>query len=86
MAEAGLADVQGGAWFGLFAPAGTPKDAIDWVQTETRKAFNVPDVRDRFLKQGAVLPLAGPEQFTPFIAQERERWGDVIRRANIRMQ
>ena len=86
MSEAGFPDVQGGAWFGLFAPAGTPHEAIDWLNRETRKAFAASEVRDRLLGQGALLPLGSPEEFAAFVAAERERWGEVIRRAGIRME
>ena len=86
MAEAGFADMAGGTWFGLFAPTGTPRAAIDWVNAETRKAFAVPAIRDRYLSQAALLPLGSPEEFTAHVAAEREKWGEVIRKANIRLE
>jgi tripartite-type tricarboxylate transporter receptor subunit TctC len=86
MSEAGFADVQGGAWFGLFAPAGTPREAIDWLNRETRKAFASSEVRERLIGQGALLPLGSPEDFAAFIAAERNRWGEVIRRAGIKAE
>jgi tripartite-type tricarboxylate transporter receptor subunit TctC len=86
MAEAGYAEMQGGTWFGLFAPAGTPRPIIDWVNAEARKAFAPPDVRQRFVSQGATLPLGTPEEFAAHTTAERAKWGDVIRRANIRLE
>ena len=86
MAEAGFAQMQSGTWFGLFAPAGTPGAAIDWVNRETRKAFAVDAVRRRYLAQGTLLPLGSPEEFAAHIAAERERWGEIIRKANIRLE
>ncbi len=86
MAEAGYAEMQGGTWFGLFAPAGTPRPIIDWVNGEARKAFAPPDVRQRFVSQGATLPLGTPEEFAAHTTAERVKWGDVIRRANIRLE
>ena len=85
MSEAGFPDVQGGAWFGLFAPAETPREAIDWLNQETRKAFTASEVRERLVGQGALLPLGSPEDFSAFIAVERNRWGDVIRRGGIKL-
>jgi tripartite-type tricarboxylate transporter receptor subunit TctC len=85
MAEAGLPELEGGPWFGLLAPAGTPRPIIDWLNAETKKAFSAPDVRERFLSQGTSLPLGTPEQFATFMAADSKRWGDVIRRAGIRM-
>jgi tripartite-type tricarboxylate transporter receptor subunit TctC len=85
VAEAGFPELEGGPWFGLLAPAGTPRAIIDWLNAETRKAFAAPDVRERFLAQGMTLPLGTPEEFGAFIAAESRRWGDIVRKANIRM-
>jgi tripartite-type tricarboxylate transporter receptor subunit TctC len=86
IAEAGLPGMEAGAWFGLFAPAGTPPAAIAWVNREAKKAFAAPEVRERFAGQGAVLPLDTPEAFGAHVAAETERWGVLIRRAGIRME
>jgi tripartite-type tricarboxylate transporter receptor subunit TctC len=85
MAEAGFPELEGGPWFGLMAPAGTPRAVIDWLNAETRKAFAAPDVRDRFLSQGMTLPLGTPEEFSAFIAAESARWGDIVRKTGIKM-
>jgi tripartite-type tricarboxylate transporter receptor subunit TctC len=85
-AEAGFPGVQIAAWFGLFAPGGTPKEVVDKVYEETKKAFAAPEVRERFLGQGALLPLAGPDDFDKHIKAERARWGDVIKKANIKLE
>ena len=86
MAEAGLPELEGGPWFGLLAPAGTPRSVIDWLNSETKKAFSAPDVRERFISQGIALPLNTPEQFASFIAADSKRWGEVIRRGGIRIE
>jgi tripartite-type tricarboxylate transporter receptor subunit TctC len=86
IAEAGLPGMEAGAWFGLFAPAGTPPAAIAWVNREAKKAFAAPEVHERFAGQGAVLPLDTPEAFGAHVAAETERWGVLIRRAGIRME
>ena len=86
IAEAGLPGMEAGAWFGLFAPAGTPPAAIAWVNREARKAFAAPEVGERFAGQGAVLPLGAPEAFGAHVAAETERWGALVRRAGIRME
>jgi hypothetical protein len=65
MAEAGFPELEGGPWFGLAAPAGTPRAVVDWLNTETRKAFSAPDVRERFLAQGLTLPLGTPRSTRP---------------------
>ena len=86
MTEVGMRELEGGPWFGLLAPAGTPRAIVDWLNDETRKAFNAPDVRERLSQQGLSFPLGSPEDFTTHIAAETKRWGDVIRRANIKME
>jgi tripartite-type tricarboxylate transporter receptor subunit TctC len=85
MAEAGFPQIEGGPWFGLVAPAGTPRTIIDLLNAEGRKAFAAPDVRNRFVAQGITLPLGTPEDYGAFIAAEYKRWGDIIRAVNIRL-
>jgi tripartite-type tricarboxylate transporter receptor subunit TctC len=86
MAEVGLPELEGGPWFGLLAPAGTPRPIIDWLNAETKKAFSAPEVRQRFGSQGMDLPLNTPEEFAAFMAADSKRWGDVIRRAGIKIE
>ncbi len=86
MAEAGLPGIEGGAWFALFAPAATPRPIIDWWNREARRAFSEPDVRERFVSQGAVLPLGTPEALGAHVAAETQRWGQVIRSAGIKLE
>ena len=85
MIEAGYAQMQSGTWFGLLAPTGTPREAIAWVNNETRKAFAPDAVRQRYLAQGTALPLGSPDEFAAHIAAERTKWGAVIRQANIKL-
>jgi tripartite-type tricarboxylate transporter receptor subunit TctC len=83
MIEAGLPDVQGGVWFTLFAPVGTPPEIVGYLNKQAREIFSASDVREHFESQGLVLPLGTPEQLGSFVAEERKRWSDVIQRAGI---
>jgi tripartite-type tricarboxylate transporter receptor subunit TctC len=85
-AEVGLAALEGGAWFGLIAPPGTPRAVIDWLNAEARRAYEVPETRERLTRQGLRLPLGTPEEFAALIAAEGKRWGEVIRRGNIKLE
>ena len=85
MAEAGFPDLQGGAWFGVFTPAGTPRAAVDWLNAEVKKAFSSPAVRERLAKQGAQLMLGSPRDFADFVDAEMTRWRGVITKANIKI-
>jgi tripartite-type tricarboxylate transporter receptor subunit TctC len=85
MAEQGM-PIEVGAWFGMLAPAGTPPEAIAWVNREANKVFMDQDTRDRFVSQGAAMPLGAPEDFSMFIKSESDRYGDVIRKAGIKLE
>ena len=74
-----------GAWFGFMAPAGTPPAAIAWLNREASRVFSAPDARSRFEPLGAAMPLGSPEAFSQFIVAESSRYGDVIRRAGIKI-
>jgi len=79
-------DAEIGAWFGMLGPAGTSPQAIDWLNREATKVFSVEDTRNRFVQQGAAMPLGTPEAFGKFIEAESERYGDIIKRAGIKME
>lgn len=85
MAEAGVPGIEGGPWFGLMAPAGTPRPIIEWLNAEARKAFSSPDLKARLEAQDLTLPLGSPEDFAKHIAAETVRWGDIIRKGNIKI-
>jgi tripartite-type tricarboxylate transporter receptor subunit TctC len=86
MAEAGYPGVQGGAWFALFAPAGTPPAIIDLLNTAGREAFNAPEVRQRLEPRGVVLVLGTPAELGAHVAADTERWAKVIRDAGIKLE
>jgi tripartite-type tricarboxylate transporter receptor subunit TctC len=86
MAEAGDPGVQGGAWFALFAPAGTPIAVIDLLNKAGREAFNAPDVRQRLEPRGVVLVLGTPGELGAWVAADTERWAKVIREAGIKLE
>ena len=78
--------VEGGPWFGLFAPAGTPRAAIDWVNAQANKAFSAPELRARLQAMGLTIPLGTPEAFGAHVTAETKRWGEVIRKGNIKLE
>jgi tripartite-type tricarboxylate transporter receptor subunit TctC len=85
MAAAGFPQIEGGPWFGFVAPAGTPRAIVDLLNAEGVKAFSAPEVRERFLVQGILLPLGTPDDYGAFIASEYKRWGEIVRAANVRI-
>ena len=72
------------AWFGVLAPAGTPREIIARLNTEILKVLNAPEVKERFGKQGVEVRTSTPEQFSTFLRSEVTRWGKVIREAGIK--
>jgi tripartite-type tricarboxylate transporter receptor subunit TctC len=85
MAEVGYPDIQGGAWFALFAPAKTPSAIIDLLNKEGREAFASPDVREQLEPRGVVLVLGSPQDLGRHVAADTERWAKVIREAGIKL-
>ena len=84
VAEAGVPGYELSAWFGVLAPAGTPRDVIARLNAEIVKLLNSPDVRERFAKQGVEVKTSTPEQFSEFLKSEVARWARVIKEAGIR--
>ena len=82
--EAGLDNWVVSSRYGFLAPAGTPRDIIDRLNTEWAKCAAMPDTREK-LKGVGVEPLTStPEQYHEFLKSEIARWGKVIREANIK--
>ena len=86
MAEAGLPNAEFVIWYGLVAPAATPKPVIDRLNREIVKAMGLPDLRERFSQQGVDPETNSPEQFAQLIRDEFARWTKVIRGAGIKLE
>jgi tripartite-type tricarboxylate transporter receptor subunit TctC len=86
MVEAGLPEMEAGAWFAFFAPAGTPSAAIAWLNREANAIFSSPEVSARFTATGMSLPLGPPERLGAHVEADSKRWSEVIRRAGIKLQ
>ena len=83
MAEAGVPNMVVSSWFALFVPAGTPKEAIAWLNKQVNEAFSTSAVREQFAKQGVSLPVGTSEALGNLVETETKKWGDVVRKANI---
>src|SRR5580698_11306319 len=87
VAESGLPGYEANAWFGLFAPAGTPRDVVMKLDTEVISIYKDPAFRERFLDPQMFESMAGPpEEFAAFIKTERNKWAKVIAEANIKVE
>ncbi len=82
---AGLKGFEASSWFGLFAPAGTSRAIVDKVQSDVAKALSNPEVRERFVAQGAEPGGNTPEQFAAFIRAESDKWARVVKFSNAKV-
>jgi tripartite-type tricarboxylate transporter receptor subunit TctC len=85
VAEAGVAGFEMVQWFGVLAPAGTPKPVIARLNAEMVKVLHLPDVKERFFQLGAEPAGNTPEQFAALINSEIVKWAKVVRQAGIRL-
>jgi tripartite-type tricarboxylate transporter receptor subunit TctC len=85
-AEAGLPipELDGGAWFGLLAPAGTPKDIVQKLSQHFNTALKRPEVAAGLVKIGLAPRGTTPEEFAKFLHEEIERWPPIFARAGIK--
>ena len=81
--ESGVKDFEVSVWFGMLAPAGTPRDIINRLNQELVKALAAADIRDRFTAGGIEALTSTPEQFASFVRAETVRYAKVIKDANI---
>lgn len=73
------------SWFGLFAPAGTSRAITDKIQADVAKALAVPEVRERFVSQGAQPVGNTSDQFAAFIRAETDKWTKVVKASNAKI-
>lgn len=84
--EAGLPGLIAINWYTIMTPAGTPRAIIDRLNAESVKAMAAPDMRDKFSAMGGDVATGTPEQTGEFLRAENDRWGKVIREANIKAE
>jgi tripartite-type tricarboxylate transporter receptor subunit TctC len=84
IAESGLPGFDVPSWFGVLAPAGTPRDIVDRLHTEVSRILKAPDVKERLAADGAEVSALPPDEFAAYIKSEIAKWGAVIRQGNIR--
>jgi tripartite-type tricarboxylate transporter receptor subunit TctC len=84
LAEAGLAGYDVSGWSGLFAPARTPRAAIDRLANETAKILSDPALKERFFAQGAEPAVKMPDEFAAFVDAEIRKWRKVADASGMR--
>ena len=86
MSEAGLPGFEMLSWFGLLAPATTPRAIINRLNAETLKALSAPDIKSAVAAQGSEVMSGTPEQFADYIKSEIARIGKIAKAAGIRAE
>ena len=85
VAEAGVPGFEYLGWYGMLAPAGTPRDIVMRLHDEFVRIVNTPDMRERFAADGAEAIGDTPEHFNAYLKQELARWSKVIKAAGTKI-
>jgi tripartite-type tricarboxylate transporter receptor subunit TctC len=84
VAEAGVPGGTVGVWYGVLAPAATPREIVDTLATAIVKIAHSPDMKQRLVEQGAEAVGSTPEAFGKLLREEVVRWTEVVNAAGIK--
>jgi tripartite-type tricarboxylate transporter receptor subunit TctC len=84
--ESGLAGFDGGSWQGVVMPAGTPRDIVNDVSGALVRIINASEMRERILGMGGIPLGNSPDEFAAFMKAESEKWAQVVKAANVKME
>ena len=79
MAESGYKGFDVSTWYGLFMPAGTPKDIVATVNAAVNRLLAMPDVKAAIVAQGAEPEAMTPGQFAALLKTDYEKWRDIVK-------
>ncbi len=85
VAEAGVPGYEVMVWFGTVAPAGTPREVVQKINTEINRILALPEVKERFAQGGIEVVGGAPEAFGALIGKEVATWAKVVKDANIKV-
>ena len=86
VAESGIPGYSATGWYGLFAPAGTPRELVRRISAEVARAYTNPQARERLAQIGMDPVGSTPEEFVSFLRTEIAKWSKVVKEANIRIE
>ena len=86
MSESGLPAFEASAWFGVFAPAKTPRDIVTRLNAEINRTLQMRDINDRLVTQGAEPRGGTPEQFDEYVKSEIAKWSKVVEVSGARVE
>ena len=86
VAEQGFKDFDVTTWYGVFAPAGTPKDIVNTLNTEINKLLATPEMRDAIHAQGAEPQAMTPDQFGALLKADYQKWRGIVQGSGVTLE
>lgn len=86
IAESGVAGFDTSTWYGMLAPAGTPRAIVDKLNAEIVRILQLPEVRERLSAEAFELPADTPDQFAGIIKSEMSRWAKLVKETGARIE
>jgi tripartite-type tricarboxylate transporter receptor subunit TctC len=86
IAEAGVPGYEANNWWGIMAPAGTPKEIVDRLYRDIQATLKSPELTQAFDREGAAAVTMSSEEFAAYIQNEIVKWGRVVKEGNIKAQ
>jgi tripartite-type tricarboxylate transporter receptor subunit TctC len=84
VAESGVPGFEAGSWYGLLAPAATPRAIVDKLNREIARIVQLPDVRERLTAEAFDIPVDTPEQFAAYIKADVVKWAKVVKASGVK--
>lgn len=85
IAEAGVPGYEVAVWYGFLAPRGTPRTIVDRLHRGVVQAMASPDIRDRYVNEGADVTVRGPEDFAALLNSEFGKWAKVVKDSGVKI-
>jgi tripartite-type tricarboxylate transporter receptor subunit TctC len=73
-------------WLGVMAPKGTPKEVVTYLNAAINKVINLPEVKEAWLKQGAIPLVKTPEEFDAYLRKDIDKWAEVVKVSGAKVQ
>jgi len=86
MQEAGVPGYDATIWLAMLAPAGTPRDIVNRLNSEVAKIMNTPETQKAMFDAGVEVSLSTPEAMGQLMVSEMEKWGKVVKEAGIKLE
>lgn len=86
VAESGIAGFEANSWYGVFAPAATPRPVIDHINREIRRALQNPELRNTIVSEGGEPDATSPEEFGTFVREDLAKWANVVNQTGAKIR